>query len=70
MGMCHKPFGSVSIETRNESFRIHAEEGHIWPPESPHPEFLLEDLNDLIDALLDAKKYVIERYGESALAKF
>jgi hypothetical protein len=34
--------------------------GKSWR-ERPHPEFMLEDLDDLIKALQDAKKYVEAR---------
>lgn len=63
MGMCLEEFGTVSIEVRRESFII-----HYGPVESevlsehyakePHPEFMLADLDSLIEALQDAKRYL------------
>ena len=65
MGYVRKGFGNVTIETRRESFVVHmsygysddgvSEEVHpldVWR-EVPHPEFMNEDLDDLITALVD-----------------
>jgi hypothetical protein len=60
MGFVHKNHGNISIETRSESFYIHAgyEEGEVlaefWR-DVPHPEFLLSDLEDLIAALEEVR---------------
>lgn len=74
MGMCLEKKGRIGIEVRNESFKIHPSygyegvDGEFHTPDSdtfgkqwredPHPEFLLEDLDDLIAALQDARKYI------------
>jgi hypothetical protein len=66
MGFIHEDVGRISIETRRESFIIHPNYGYNvegnehsedlgsfgrhWR-ESPHPEFLNDDLDDLIAAL-------------------
>lgn len=69
MGMCLEDFGKMSIEVRRESFIIHTGYGYKgeehddssfgkhWR-ESGHPEFMLEDLDNLIAALKDAKHYL------------
>lgn len=65
MGFIHERIGRISIETRRESFIIHPtygydEEGNEHSDElgrfgirwrDNHPEFLNEDLDDLIKAL-------------------
>jgi hypothetical protein len=73
MGYCMKPRGRVIVEMRRESFMIHYGAGHgdqepeedktfdealekFWR-EVPHPEFSLDDLDDLIKALQAAKQY-------------
>jgi hypothetical protein len=72
--MCLENKGRIGVEVRGShgSFVIHpsygydGDENHTpdsdtfgkhWR-EDPHPEFLLEDLDDLIAALQDAKKYI------------
>lgn len=63
MGFIHKEHGSVAIESRRESFVVHMGYGYSkngemheehplqsWR-EDPHPEFMNEDLDDLIAAL-------------------
>jgi hypothetical protein len=69
MGMCLSDFGGVSVEVRRESFIIHAEpvlrDGETdkrWA-ENPHPELPLEELDNLIEALKDAKKYLEKTRG-------
>lgn len=70
MGMCLEDFGKMSIEVRRESFIVHTSYGYTddeqhddssfgkhWR-EAGHPEFMLEDLDDLIAALQDAKRYL------------
>lgn len=74
--MCLEEFGRVSIEVRRESFIIHPGYGYDESKNqhsdrdgdfglrwrlSPHPEFKLEDLDDLIKALEDARDYVKNR---------
>ena len=69
MGFIHDNFGRITIEVRSKSFIIHPNYGYTddgndfsdnlgkfgvdWREQ--HPEFLLEDLDDLIDALLEIK---------------
>jgi hypothetical protein len=70
VGFIHERHGRISVETRSESFKIHPNYGYdetgnahsddlgsfgVYWREHPHPEFLLEDLDDLIDALMDAR---------------
>lgn len=69
MGMCLEEFGGVSIEVRRESFIIHAEprlgDGKTdlrWV-ENPHPELPLRELDNLIRALKDAKRYLRKTRG-------
>jgi hypothetical protein len=72
MGMCLEDFGQISVEIRRESFIVHAGYGYTsdgartsdddhfgkhWR-EGGHPEFLLVDLDDIIAALQDAKRYM------------
>jgi hypothetical protein len=69
MGLIHKEHGKISIEERRESFIIHPQYGYTdddrideasgefgksWR-EEPHPEFMLEDLDDLITALTEMR---------------
>lgn len=71
MGMCLDEVGNVSIEVRRESFIVHANYSEFEDPlmrslasawrELPHPEFLIEDLDDLIKALAAARKYLKEK---------
>lgn len=67
MGFIRQSFGSISIESRRESFIIHPSYGYDesgnehsdelgsfgvhWREE--HPEFLNKDVDDLIEALTD-----------------
>lgn len=54
MGFCRDGFGPFGTEERRESFIIHpddSKEGYEKWAERPHPEFLLEDLPDLLRAL-------------------
>jgi hypothetical protein len=76
--MCLDDFGKMSIEVNRESFTIHPSYGYKgedgdehddsstfltnWR-EQPHPEFLLEDLDNLIKALKDAKRYLRKTRG-------
>ncbi len=77
MGLIMRDFGKMGVEMRRDSFIIHPSYGYkgegddvehddsepwktAWR-ENPHPEFLLEDLDDLIAALQYAKTYVTER---------
>lgn len=65
MGFCMESVGHVSVELRNESFKIHADYregalGEWWVNDRPqpfhgHPEFKLANLDDLIAALQKAK---------------
>lgn len=74
MGYCMKPKGRASVEIRRESFTVHYGAGHgdqepeddkgfssalekFWR-EVPHPEFLTEDLDDVIKALQAARQYI------------
>lgn len=55
MGFVREPHGRIAIETRRESFYIHADyDGtpleHLWS-NFPHPEIAYEDLEDLLEAL-------------------
>lgn len=70
MGFIHEQHGRVAIETRRESFIVHMGYGYDpsgnerddslgafgrhWR-EMPHPEFLHEDLDDLITALTEIR---------------
>lgn len=75
MGMCLEGKGNMSVEVRRESIVIHAGYGYtkedehtddsdhfgrLWR-ETPHPEFLKEDLDDLIAALQEAREYIGRR---------
>lgn len=66
MGFIHKRYGRITIETRTESFIVHTNYGYdesgnmhsddlgtfgINWRENGHPEFLLADLPDLVEAL-------------------
>ena len=58
MGFCHSSRGRFTVETRRESFIVHADYrdsllDDVWSS-TPHPEFKNEDWNDLINALRDA----------------
>lgn len=70
MGFIRDRFGNITIESRSESFRIHPNYGYtedgsehddslgafgIQWRESSHPEFLYDDLDDLIEALGDLR---------------
>lgn len=66
MGLIHDDVGRISVEERRESFIVHTSYGYdaagnvhvddlgrfgeYWRSH-PHPEFLLEDLDDLVTAL-------------------
>jgi len=69
---------SVEVRSSHGSFVVHPSygyEGDKHTPdrpsdtfgkdwrEAPHPEFLLEDLDDLITALEEAREYVLNRMG-------
>ena len=69
--MVLKDFGRITCEARRESFIVHPSYGYAgvdahtpandtfgrhWR-EDPHPEFLIEDLDDLIDALENLRRY-------------
>jgi hypothetical protein len=67
MGFIREAFGRITLEHRSESFIIHPDYGEdIAPPlndafvrhwrDTPHPEFLLEDIDSLIDALKEMKR--------------
>jgi hypothetical protein len=71
MGMCLDYVGKISVEVRRESFKIHANYAYDgdsekqakgpladWWRESVHPEFMLKDLDDLIEALKQAKAFI------------
>jgi hypothetical protein len=64
------------VEVRRESFLIHPSYGYKGEEENeadddsrfmtdwreqPHPEFMIKDLDDLIDALQCAKRYIANR---------
>jgi hypothetical protein len=71
MGLIYNKHGRITIEVRSESFILHPDYGYTrdgnnisddlgdfgkyWR-ECAHPEFLSEDLDDLINALLEIKK--------------
>jgi hypothetical protein len=71
VGHIEQPHGRITIETRRESFIIHPNYGYdesgnehsdelgafgrLWR-ESGHPEFLYDDLRDLIKALAAVAK--------------
>lgn len=72
MGFCLDGVGRVSVEVRRESFVIHADYGYTvdaehtpdsdhhgkhWR-ETPHPEFEIKDLDDLIASLEEAKQHI------------
>ena len=81
MGFIHERIGRFSIETRRESFIIHPNYGYDeagnehsddlgsfgehWRS-TPHPEFLNEDLDDLIAALSAISEEVIPPAGGAA----
>jgi hypothetical protein len=86
MGMCLESFGKMSVEVRRESFIIHPSYGYKgegdeekhddtttfgtrWR-EEPHPEFMLEDLGDLIKALKDARRYLHRNRPETEMKAF
>lgn len=77
MGMCLEGHGRISVEVRRESFIVHPDYGYTadgdhtpdsdhfgrcWR-EDGHLEFLIEDLDDLIIALEEAKRYTQGRKG-------
>lgn len=62
MGMCHEDHGNISIETRRESFVIHPDAA-VWDERNIHPEFYIADLDDMIDALIEAREY-LHRHGD------
>jgi hypothetical protein len=70
VGFIRDRFGRITIEERSESFIVHPvygydASGNAWDDglgsfgvywrEHPHPEFLLDDLDDLIAALVDLR---------------
>lgn len=71
MGFIRDRYGRITIETRRESFIVHTNYGYDadgnehsddlgsfgrhWR-ESCHPEFLNDDIDDLIAALQDARE--------------
>lgn len=57
MVMCLDDFGNVSVEVRRESFILHTDDAEA------HHEFPLSDLDDLIAALKDARRYLVEKRG-------
>ena len=59
MGLCLEEFGRVSVEVRRGSFVVHTD--YDYPQESP--EYNLEDIDPLIDALLHARRHLVERRG-------
>jgi hypothetical protein len=56
MGMCLDGTGQFSVEVRRESFRLHFDD-----TEFPHPEFMLNEMDDLISALIEAREYAREK---------
>lgn len=58
MGLCLDAHGNISIEVRRESFVVCDENGDC---EKPNPEYMLSDLNDMIAALEDARRYCAEQ---------
>lgn len=59
MGLIRGDYGRFAVESRRESFYIHADyDGtaleNLWS-EYPHPEVDYSDLNDLIAALVDLR---------------
>lgn len=75
MGFCLEGKGKMSVEVRRESFIIHtaygytADEEHTpdtdhfgkhWR-EAGHPEFMIEDLDDLIASLREAKRHLAKK---------
>jgi hypothetical protein len=75
VGFIHEPHGRITVETRRESFIVHTSYGYdasgnvhcaelgafgkYWR-DHPHPEFLLEDLDDLIQALYSVRNVAHE----------
>lgn len=71
MGFIHEARGRITIETRRESFIIHPQYGYnaagdehsddlgrfgVHWRSTPHPEFLIADLDDLIGALTEIRE--------------
>lgn len=59
MGMCLTGNDRFSVEVRRESFIVHHDQDRNGA--DPHPEFLLDGLDDLIAALHEARAYCLER---------
>lgn len=64
MGLCMEHHGRVLVEVRGESFKIHAGYAGIndalaalWS-RYPHPEFIVDDIDDLIAALQEARTHI------------
>lgn len=55
MGMCLRDFGKISVEVRRESFIVHIDN------DDPHPEYMIEDLDDMISALTYARGYLASK---------
>ena len=76
MGMILENHGRIGIEVRRKSFTVHPSNGYSedgerfdeslgkfgkhWR-EGVHPEFMLDDIDDLISALEKARDYAVAR---------
>ncbi len=58
MGMILKDVGKFTVEVRRESFIVHYEDGD---PRDVAPEYLIEDMDNLQEALVLARAYVDNR---------
>jgi hypothetical protein len=67
VGFCLEPKGAISTEARRESFIVHIDDradpsyGRQHEHGDPHPEYMWEDLEDLIGALRELRMYALER---------
>lgn len=58
MGMCLEGRGKFSVEVRRESFFLHHEDNYENIHERCSPEWMIDELDDLIAALQEAKSYI------------
>lgn len=59
MGFIRESFGKACVESRRESFILHVD--YEWNQDYPHPEYAIEDLDDIIAALRDYREHLNAR---------
>jgi hypothetical protein len=66
MGIVLDSVGRMTIEVRRDSFKIHPDYDDL----ASHPEFLLVDLDSLIEALTNAREYLRKSRTETPAARW